>query len=333
LGPVLAIVGAALVVGAVADIVVTTLTVERRAGPLTRAVSTLMWRALKRMRTVSPFPGFLGAAGLLVTITVVGLWITMIVTGWFLLFASSLGAVVGTSSGVPADGWSRLYFAAYSIFTLGNGELRPEGHLWQVLTWMAAGSGLFLITLTITYLMPLMSAVTHKRSLARMLAGLGRTPGQIVATAWRGDDFDRIEQHLLSLTPSLALLAEQHLAYPVLHFFHSPERETALAPGLAALDEALLLLTEAVDPAVQPPRLATEPAQHAIKGFLDTLPQAYVRPSDEAPPAPDLSLLARQGIPHRPLEDVLAAVRRRDEHRRRMRSLVQDEGWEWEALR
>lgn len=53
--------------------------------------------------------------------------------------------MVDVTTGQSAETWERLYFAGYVVTTLGNGELRPDGMVWQLATVVMAFSGLGVI--------------------------------------------------------------------------------------------------------------------------------------------------------------------------------------------
>ena len=62
---------------------------------------------------------------------------------------------------------------------LGNGDYAPTG-AWRVVTMVASASGLMIVTLSITYLVPLLSAVVEKRALAGRISILGSTVPEMV---------------------------------------------------------------------------------------------------------------------------------------------------------
>ncbi|HEX2028970.1 MAG TPA: ion channel, partial [Nitriliruptorales bacterium] len=331
-GAFLGITGVAVVALALGDAIATTVRVGRRGGPVTRLVSGLLWRGLSRLRVsrLRLFP--LYVSGMAVTLSIIGLWIAATIFGWFLIFASTPGAILETATNRPADMASRLYYSGYTVFTLGIGDYRPGGTVWQTATWFAAGSGLLLVTLVITYTIPLTTAVSQKRQLARLISGLGSHAAEIVAKGWSGRNFSVLEGWLQSLTPLLARLAEHHLAYPMLHFFHTGDRDAAVGPAVAVLDETLLVLELAVDPDVRPSRLSLDPPRAAIEALLTTIPEVYVNTASEPPPHPGLGLLEEHGIPCVPRSAVRDAFDEVVDERRRLLSLVHHEGWTWEAV-
>lgn len=332
MGPVLAVAGIALLVLALGDAITTTIRIGRRGGPVTRLVAGLLWRGLSRLRRSGSRLPPSDVAGVVVTLSVVAFWIAAMIGGWYLLFSSSPGAVVATVSGQPVDAPSRLYFVGYTVFTLGNGELRPSGALWRTCTWLAAGSGLLLTTLAITYIIPLTISASQTRQLARLISGLGRNPAEIVTKGWSGGDFRSLERWLLSLTPLLTRLAEHHLAYPMLHFFHTADRDAALGPSIAVLDEALLLLDAVVAGDVRPSALTLDPPRTAIGALLSTMPEAYLTSAEEPPPTPDLGFLDEHRIPRKPDDATREAFAGAAGRRRQLLSLVNHEGWTWQAV-
>lgn len=179
--------------------------------------------------------------------------------------------------------------------------------------------------------MPLRSAVSQKQALARLIFSVGESPTDLLINAWQGGNFDHLEQHLFAVSPSLSLLAEQHLAYPVLHLYHARVRAAAVGPALAVLDEALLLLTEVVAPPSRPSPLAVKPAQKAIEAFLETLPDPYAQPASNATP-PGTRSLQDAGIPVVSEEQIEAAFEHHGDRRRRLRAVVEHEGWEWSQI-
>ena len=204
--------------------------------------------------------------------------------------------------------------------------------MWRAITALAAANGFGVLTLGIAYLTPLLTAATEKRQLALDVSILGESADQIVRRAWNGTDCSPLEPHLARLASSLTLLAQRYLTYPALHYFHSTDRSSAAAPSLAALDEALTLLTLGCPPRVRPQAFALDTTRRAVSTVLSTLRSAYVEPADEVPPPPDLGALREAGVPtvseaefHQSLEEV-------EERRRLLLALVKGDGWNWNEV-
>ncbi|MDG9702850.1 potassium channel family protein [Streptomyces sp. DH37] len=329
MSPAAALAGCALVILALADAVVTSLSMVTGTGPVSGRVAKGVWRALLAVQARAPRGARLlewsGTCTLLATFLT---WTALLWAGWWLVFASHDAAVVTSRASVPADGWARVYFTGYTVFTLGTGDYVP-GTTWaQVATTFAALSGLFLVTLSITYLVQVVQAVVHKRVLAEQIHALGKDASGIVAGGWTGNGFSSMfNQHLVSLTAPLLRLGEQHLAYPVVHFFHSSSRHKAPALAVAALDDTLLLLRSGAAPEARPDPAATGPLGSALDQVLDTLRGQFFSRAERERPAPPLSVLRRAGVPVVDEERYAVAVREHARRRRTVQGFLDSDGW------
>lgn len=323
------ITGALLIGAALVDLGWTTVAAGSGAGPLTARVARHVWRAALALHARRKHHTALSAAGVAIVFAVLAMWLTLLVAGWSMVFTSSDGAV-REMTGAPADGVARIYFAGYSVFTLGNGDYRPGGGVWQLATVAASGTGLVFVTLAITYLVPVASAVAQRRELASYIASLGRSPVEMVAKSWTGHGFGSLAQHFVALVPLIHGARQRHLTYPVLHYFHSADRESAAAPSVARLSQALDLLQHAVVPEHRPDPAALDALDRSISSFLETLAAAYLEPLDDPLPAAEISELRSHGVPTVSDLEYKEAVTVADaEYRRRLLAgyLVED-GWE-----
>ena len=104
----------------------------------------------------------------------------------------------------------------------------PSDGVWPILTDIATFIGLFIVTLSITYLVSLVSAAVSRRALAPEITIYGETGQEVVHAHWDGE---RLSQQLPStiqaLTSQLLQVTQQHLAYPVLHHFHAVDHRPA----------------------------------------------------------------------------------------------------------
>lgn len=209
--------GTAVLVLTLVDVVWTTMAAGSGAGPLTGRLSRWAWRRALAIHHRFPAAGVLSPAGVGISLGMLLVWIALVLGGWLLIFSASDGAVRAATTGEPADLVSTAYFVGYTVFTLGLGDFVPGAGWWQLATVLATGSGLVLVTLSITYLVPVVSAVVQRRQLAGQIASLGGSGTEIVVRGWDGATFGTLTQQLSTLLPSLHLLRLQHLTYPVLH--------------------------------------------------------------------------------------------------------------------
>lgn len=302
------------------------------AGPLSKQIARGWWTAslwVHRRIGAHRLLAFAGPALLVIAFLV---WVGLLWMGWTLLFSAEPGAVVASASNAPADLAGRVYYVGFVLFTLGTGDYVPVGGTWEVLSAVASLSGLFVVTLAITYVLSVVSAVAAKRQLAGSIHSLGDTPADLVCRAWDGSGFAGLDQHLPSLGSALEHHNQRHLAYPVVHYFHSTDRRTALGPAVAVLDDALLILAEGVAADARPAPAIVEPTRRAVGSFLETLGDAFIEPSDDVPPTPDLAAVASAGVPTESAGHFERAVEREVHRRRLLWGLVEDGGWSWSAV-
>ena len=320
--------GAAVIAVVMYDVVLTTLSVGNPSGPVTGRLARGLWAVGLRTRRA----GLLQALGIGLMLLIVVTWLLGLWAGWAMVFNAAPAAVVDSTTGRVAGAWERIYFAGYTLFTLGNGEFRPDGTPWQLLTVVALLNGLALASLSITYLVPVTAAALERRQLAATIAAMGERPDTALVRAWDGTGFGMLQHHLMSLGPQLALLTQRHLGYPVLHYFHSSDRKTAAAPMIAVLDELLTVLQFGVAEQARPPASVTEPFRAELTQFLDTLRSAFISPADAAPAIPALHRLREAGVPT--VADEVFAQRLGEiaERRRLLVALVNNDGWDWAGV-
>lgn len=313
------------------DVLITTLTVGG-GGPLTSRISCWVWQSALKIHRLRSSHRLLLITGWVILVGTALLWFLLTWVGWGLIFASSPLDLVSASSKEPASFFEKIYFVGYTLSTLGLGDFQPIGIGWQLATAVASASGFTLITLTIAYLLPLVAAASQKRQLAVYISSLGGTPDEIVARAWNGKDFGQFGQHLIAIAPQIVLQGEQHLTYPILHYFHNPERFRSLPLSLTALDDALTLILYGIPKSAQPDPSALGSVRRAITAYLKTLKAAYVEPVSEKPAAPPLELLRRQEIPTVSTEEFQAATQHLEQRRKLLLALIQEDGWTWDSI-
>ncbi|MXR20804.1 potassium channel family protein [Halobacterium bonnevillei] len=221
---------------ALVDILWTTLRVDHGAGPLSSALTTALWRALRRVG--GSRSRALRLAGPLMLVATLGVWVAAIWAGWTLVFAAGDAALVyaGNSGGVSWTG--RIYFVADAMFTMGNGDVYPGSGGWQLATALTTASGMLFVTMGVSYVLSVVGCVSEKRAFASTVTGLGEPNETIVTRGYNGGDFDDLHVPLSSLASDLDLLAEQHRSYPVLNYYHTEEPSQAAPNGVAVLDDA-----------------------------------------------------------------------------------------------
>ncbi|MBM7578005.1 potassium channel family protein [Jeotgalibacillus terrae] len=319
--------GIALLAVVLVDFIWTTLWVEGGAGPVTNTLSNGIWRLMKGISMGNS--KVLSLAGPLILVMTIIIWVIMFWAGWTFIFASQFGALFNTQNGLPADFMDHIYFTGYVFFTLGNGEIVPNGDNWKVLTIIATGTGMFSITFAVTYLLSVLSAVTQKRAFAQSVSGIGKSGADIVASAWNGKDLHNLDLLLNSFSTELSKLTAQHQAYPILHHYHSINAQTEGVVAVAALDEAMTLIYYSVPEKYWPNALLLKENRSAVDDYLETLDGTHIKIASEAPPAPDPVPLSNAGIPVMEKNSFESSVQQISDRRKQLYGLIIDNASKW----
>lgn len=294
----LSLLGAALFVVVVVDVVSTTTGAGAisGSGPVTSRAARRIWIAALRLHQRWPSHRRLHVLGLVLTHLLITVWIMALWLAWTLVFLSDEGSVVDGTTGEPVDLVGKAYFAGYSLLTLGNGELIPGSSFWQLATIAAAGTGLGIVTLGVTYVLNIVQAGNRRRALANTVWSLGDDADAIVQRAH--DDPTHLGQQLWSLVDRFSSVREQHTAFPVLHYLHAVDIHRSLPAQAAKLREAVdRLVAEREALGVSPSILAS--LERELQEYSITV-SAFGPPSadgDDDVPTP-AELLATSGWFH-----------------------------------
>lgn len=320
-------IGIGLLVSAASDLLWTTLWVEGGAGPLTSRLMAWTWRVFRRVCRQNSRA--LALAGPVIFVLTLLVWITLLWGGWTLVFAGGENTVIDTMNRGPISWSDRLYFAGYTMFTLGNGDFVPREGIWQFITVLATGSGMLVVTLTVSYTLSVLDAVTQKRSFASGVTGLGTHSNALVRTAWDGEGFSGIDLPLDTYVSQLNTLTSNHKAYPVLHYFYSQRAEQSPVVAIAVLDEALTIFCFGISEEYRPNNVIVTNARSSVQSYLETLHSAFIHPADEAPPPPDLGPLRESGLPTTTNEAFLAELETLTNRRRTLLGLINSDARQW----
>lgn len=324
------VVGVGLLVAAVVDLLWTTLWVDGGSGPLSSRLTSWTWRGFRRLG--GERSRVLGLAGPVILTATLVMWVGLLWAGWSLVFAGGEAAILPARDDVPVTWTGRIYFVGYTMFTMGNGDFYPPAGVWQLAASLTTASGMLFVTMGVTYVLSVLGAVADKRSFASGVTGMGENSEAVVRAAWHEGEFDGIQLPLDSLATQLDSLADQHRAYPILHYYHSQEPDQAPAMAVAIFDEAMTLFRFGVQAGDRPDPILVRNARAASRGYLDALQDAYVNSTDDVPPPPDLGRLRAEGIPTVPDEEFADALDDLEERRRELLSVVNADAWHWPPI-
>jgi hypothetical protein len=338
LSSVLIIGGVLVLVVTGVDVLWTVLAPGSGAGPITARLSALAWRVALRVgrRGEAPRHALLAVFGVAIVVGMLLSWSAVVFGAWWLISSATDGAVRIAGTGQPAGLLERAYFVGYNYFTLGTNTYQAGDGLWQLLPVAVGASGLVALTIGISYLVPVASAVAERRQLAQYILALGQTPTKVAIQAWGGSGFGSLAQHLVALTPMVHLAGERHLTYPALAYFHSAREQASSSLSMVVLDDALTLLRHGVAEDVRPDRGTVDALHRTLGSFLESVAGESISGDVQPLPPPDLQPLRAAGIPTVDDGTFAAALAGEEQRRRQLAGLLAHDGWtaaNWEDRR
>lgn len=306
----------------------TTIWVDGNSGPVTSRLTTIIWKIFKFIIPNRKHKTLSLAGPFILAVTVVS-WVFFIWFGWTLIFYSDPSSLLVKATNSIADFSDAWWYIGYTMFTVGNGDFTPQGDTWQVLSSFVAFTGMSMVTLSITYVLQVVSAVANKRSFASDITSIGKTAEKFVIKQWTGDNFGAIELQLNTLSSQLSALNEQHMAFPILHYYHAAREEKSQDIAIAVLDDALTIIKLGMEKKNLPPETILSSARQSVDSFLTTVKQAFIKPADETPPLPDLSVVRDAGVPVISDEDFYKKMEGIKDRRKMIGGLINNGSWKW----
>jgi hypothetical protein len=328
----LLIAGVIIILTIYADFAYTTLSTNG-AGFISNIVTQAIWKIFILLSGGNGSRFILKFAGVATVVALLIFWVAMIWMGNALIFLSDRSSVVDSITNTPVGSFDVVYFVGYTIFTLGNGDLKGGDTLWRNYSAIVSVSGLSILTIAISYMVQVLSAVTDKRHLSIYISSMGDSPQKILMQAWNGRNFEKLEPHFLELTTRILYHDQNYLSYPILHQFHSTKAKEAEGINLVALDEAISMLLICVPKEHRPASLDVSALRKSITAYLINLEDNFFSMAKHSPPLPDLKVLKDAGIPV--IEDE-AYIQERyhelEDRRRLLMAYLHHQAWEWSDL-
>jgi hypothetical protein len=246
-------VGVALIVLGVADVYMTVLYARAGTGPISTRLGAAAWDVFRRAARAVPRckDVILSACGPTTIVLLMAAWIACLLFGFTLIAWPALGTGIRSQSGdTPTDFLTAFYFAGASLTTVGSSDLRAVGPLYRVLTVLDSVLGICVLTLTLSYIHQIYTALARRDALALGLhhasAGTGDAAA-LLAGLGAGDDFSRGQSSLALLAGEVTAVYESHHFYSVLAYFRFEEPHYAMARGTLVAMELVTLVESALD--------------------------------------------------------------------------------------
>jgi hypothetical protein len=201
-------------------------------GPVTSAINRVFHGLLKRVAGPQSRANLF--CGPLLIVVQILCWATLLLLGVSLVVWPQLGSGIEPSGDKPTEThfMMAVYFAGYTITTLGIGDLVPQTDAMRALTITVAGLGFSFFTLVLAYVLSIYSTLARRNRFANEIDyRTGRTGDTLryVVPYLDCDDPSLINQDLYTLASDMADLLESHHFYPTLHYFRFSEPRYAMS--------------------------------------------------------------------------------------------------------
>ena len=299
--------GAFLMLCLVVDIFLTVLYARMGTTLLSGYVGRATWRVFRSAATW--FPAHRGAilsfCGPAMMLILVGFWAIGLTVGAALIFYPALGTAIQSGNGEPTphDFVTALYAAANSLSIVGAGSYSAKTTAFKFIYMFNSLVGLCGISLTLTYLMQVYSALRGRNAAAlRGYLATGETGDAAEFGAGLGPngDFNNATSHLSNMAEGIADVKETHHFYEMLIYFRFPETYYAVTSLACIALDTVALIKSALDDerfATLKESAAVQDLWHASQRLLgvsaDGLLSGGRSPKDASPSPPDAATRER----------------------------------------
>lgn len=323
------LIGILLFVGVVWDILKTTLSLQG-GGWFTGRYAHFFWNSILKLSGRNGHSKLLGEAGYLLLVSIILIWVLSLYSSFVFLLLSSPDSIINSSTKVPADLWEKIYYGGYVLSTLGNGDFIASTNLWRLVTNLYALTGLILITMSITYFVPVLSAIIKQRKLGINLSTLGNSPQQILLNAWNGENFDFLINQLQSLSSDILEYNQNHRAYPVIHYFHISKKKYTIILGLARLNEAVFILQTGLNSNYIIPQNKLASITAALNNYVEVITDvSHLKIKDENQPQETETSSLKEYVF---FKDSKKYNDRMLHNRLVFSKLIEQDGWKWKDI-
>jgi len=264
---------------------------------LTRAFYRSIWlpwssiaRGFKKSKQRETFLSVFGPLSLLALLV---LWAATLVFGFASLhwaFGSQISLVNG-----HAGFFSDLYYSGTTFFTLGLGDIAPNGSVARAMTVIEASLGFALLALVIGYFPVLYQAFSRREVNISMLdarAGTPPTAAELLRRHQEGQSLESLDRLLRDWEMWASDLMESHLSYPVLCFFRSQhDNQSWLAALNAVLDTCSLVMVGIDGIPKWQAQLTFKMARHAVVDISQIFNASPLKHDGARLPKKDLDML------------------------------------------
>ena len=244
--------GAILMLLVLADVFLTVLYARAGFGIISQQLARLTWSFFRSLPATGHRAAVLSFCGPAILVLLVLIWSLLLAFGAALIVHPELGSGIRNSSGETAkDFMTALFIGGSSLSIVGSSNYAPESAAMKMLFLFNAIVGMSVMSLTLTYLMQVYSALRERNTFALTLhAASGETgdAAHLLARLFPDEQFSAGYNNLSEFAAEMARMKEAHHFYPVLFYFRFGQSYYAVSrTTLLVLDAVALIRTALPD--------------------------------------------------------------------------------------
>ena len=249
----LPLLGAALVIAILADVFLTVLYARVGSSIFSNRLAKLIWRAFRKVADVWPrkHATILSFCGPVSVVALLATWSFGLTLAIALIIYPRLGTsihLVGAGS-TPTDFFTALLAAATSLSIAAGSDFVPQTPLFKIFWTFTSILGMSMITLSLTYLMQLYTALQLRNvSTLRVHLATAETgdAAELIAGLGPEGDFADATGRIADMAADVVNIKESHHFYSVLMYFRFREPYYSATRTLLVLLDTFCLIKSAL---------------------------------------------------------------------------------------
>lgn len=209
------------------DVYATILDASGRAGPISGWLNRSMWsltRPLAFRFSRQRRHRLLNLVGPMLMPALIVIYLLLLISGFALIYFPRMPAEFSVlPTAISATPIESLYFSGTTLITVGYGDITPRTLFVRCVALIEGASGFALISLAVTYLITVYSALARKRIIALSFyhqAEEGANVAGFISHHFVAGRFYGFESVLRMAARDINELQESHAEHPVIHYFH-----------------------------------------------------------------------------------------------------------------
>ena len=236
------------------DLYATILHASARFGPIGESLNRVVWRIMRAFSFRLTRPRrhrLLNTVGPLLLPSLIFIYIVLLVIGFALIYYPRMPEHFVVGAEARSAAWNEsLYFSGITLTTVGYGDVAPRTLQMRLVAMFESASGFAVISLVITYLLTVYTALERKRTIAISLyhqAEEGADVAGFIRHHFVEGSFYGLQDTMRFATRDIQSLLESHIEHPVIHYFHPVEVYKSLPRILFLLLETCAVIRACLD--------------------------------------------------------------------------------------